>query len=70
MADEVLLLGFNVGAGFFFDIALATWREDAGVYGEVGGCQYVGLIHSGALRRVAPRLHGLPAENTLRVRLG
>jgi hypothetical protein len=29
---------------------------------------YVGLIHSGALRRVAPRLRGLPAENTLRVR--
>jgi hypothetical protein len=28
--DEVLLvgLGFDVEAGFFFDIALATWRED------------------------------------------
>jgi hypothetical protein len=26
VADEVLLVGYDLEANFFFDIALATWR--------------------------------------------
>jgi hypothetical protein len=53
VADEVLLLGFDVEAEFFFDIVVAAWRDGLPELANYG--EEVCVIHSAMLRRVGRR---------------